>query len=297
MPKAISEETKQKIAYLSEQENLSEAMIAQAVGVSERTVRRYKKMDGLDRPRPDNNGKASPAVVRPSPHCPDKALEPTERSRPDNTGQYHSDNRRQCKHCGYTTDKKIKGACPGCGSGPFDSISVKIGSPEYEQFIEEIKKLRASEEQKILKERTENEEICDMTKDYWACQDCDFCSNNEFKICPECESRDVIFAPDGREPRDPSKYKDSEPQDNKDSDPQDHEESGDDNETNTKAIEEQQQEFEWECPKCHKEFNGVLENCPHCGIPLMDVRECPRCHHEWYGSPDRCPKCGAELQE
>lgn len=291
MPKAISEETKQKIAYLSEQENLSEAMIAQAVGVSERTVRRYKKMDGLDRPRPDNNGKASPAVDRPSPRCPDKALEPTGRSRPDNTGQYGQDNRKGwiCKRCNYFTDKKQK-FCPHCGSGPFDSIFLEIGSPKYEQFIEENQK---QEDTEVL----ENEEICDTTKDYCICQDCDYCSNHEFKICPKCKSRAVVFALDGIEPRDLSKYKDPEPQDNKDSESQDHEEPGDDNETDTKAVEEQQQEFEWECPNCHKEFNGVLENCPHCGIPLMNARECPRCHHEWYGSPDRCPKCGAELQE
>ena len=249
MPKAISEKIKQKIAYLSEQENLSEAMIAQTVGVSDRTVRRYKKMDGLDQPRPDNNGKASSAVDRPSPRCPDKALEPTGRSRPDNTGQYNPDNRKGwvCKRCNYFTDKKQK-FCPHCGSGPFDSIFLEIGSPKYEQFIEENQKQGEIEE-------LENEE----------------------------------YAPDRIESKDPSKYKDPEPQDN--------EEPGDDNETNPGAVEEQQLEYEYECPKCRKEFNGVLENCPHCGIPLADAWECPKCRHKWYGSPDKCPKCGKELQE
>jgi len=203
--------------------------------------------------------------------------------------QDHKTRQRRCKRCGYTTDKKIKGACPGCGSGPFDSISVEIGSPEYERFIEENQKWRALEEQKTFIGRTENEEICDMTKDYWACQDCDYCSNTEFKICPECKSRDVVFAPDGIEPRDPSKYGDPGPQDN--------EEPEDENEKNAAMTgEEQQQELEYECPHCHKEFNGVLERCPHCGTLLEDSWECPKCHHRWYGSPDKCPKCGAELQ-
>ena len=25
--------------------------------------------------------------------------------------------------------------------------------------------------------------------------------------------------------------------------------------------------------------------------------ECPKCHHQWNGKPDKCPSCGAELQE
>ena len=25
--------------------------------------------------------------------------------------------------------------------------------------------------------------------------------------------------------------------------------------------------------------------------------ECPKCHHQFNGTPDKCPKCGAELQE
>jgi len=283
MSKAISEETKQKIIQLYEQGNLSDGMIAQAVGVSERTVRRYKKTDGLGRPRPDNNREDSPTVVRPSPSCPDKALEPTERSRPDNTGQYEPDNRTGwiCKRCGHFTAKKLK-YCPHCGSGPFETFFVEIGSQEYEEFIEN------NPRQNEVKE-PRNEEICDTTIDYWICLDCGYCSNTEFKICLKCHSRAVEFASKGREQRDPSKYKDPEPQGN--------EEPGDENETNTKTVEEQQPEYEYECPECHHQFNEVLENCPHCGIPLDDAWECPKCHHRWYGRPDKCPKCGAELQE
>jgi hypothetical protein len=86
----------------------------------------------------------------------------------------------------------------------------------------------------------------------------------------EEEPENVEYVPDRIEPRDPSKYKDPEPQDNKDSESQDNEEPGDDNETITKAVEEQQQEFQWICPKCG---------------------------HEWDGSPDQCPECGELLQE
>lgn len=25
--------------------------------------------------------------------------------------------------------------------------------------------------------------------------------------------------------------------------------------------------------------------------------ECPKCHHQFNGDPEKCPKCGAELQE
>jgi RNA polymerase subunit RPABC4/transcription elongation factor Spt4 len=296
MSKAISEETKQKIIQLYEQGNLSDGMIAQAVGVSKRTVRRYGKF-GLGQALPDSTRKASPAVDRPSP-LPDQALDVTGRPRPampDSTaGQYRAvlpDNRNGwiCKRCNHVVDKKQK-YCPHCGSGPFDSVFLEIGSPEYERFIAEKNQLQEELEE------PDNEEICDMTLDYWICNDCDYCSNNEFKICPKCKSRAVVFASDGIETRDQSKYKDPKPQDNEDSDSQDNEELGDENETNTRAVEEQQPEYEYECPKCHKEFNEVLENCPHCETQLEESWECPKCHHRWYGSPDKCPKCGAELQ-
>ena len=56
---------------------------------------------------------------------------------------------------------------------------------------------------------------------------------------------------------------------------------------------EQKEEFEYECPHCHREFNGVLEKCPYCGTSLEGC-ECPKCHHQWYGDQDRCPNCGYE---
>jgi len=247
MSKAISEETKQKIVYLNEQGNLSDAMIAQATGVSERTVRRYRKTIGLDRPRPDSNGKDSPAVDRPSPNCPDQAKEST-----DGLGRPVPGNRKQwlCKTpgCGFITDKKNV-LCPRCRRGPFFSCFIEVGSLGYKRFIEENQKQEETEE------------------------------------------------PENEEPRDPSKYKDPEPQDNKDSEYQDKEEPENENETNTRAEDEESQEYEYECPKCHKEFNEVLERCPHCGTQLEESWECPKCHHRWFGSSDKCPKCGAELQE
>jgi len=161
-------------------------MIAQAVGVSERTVRRYGKSIGLGQTLPDNR------------------------------------KRWLCKRCGHITDKKSKTVCPNCWHGPFDTFCVEIGSPEYEQFIEENQKQEEAEE-------------------------------------PEKEGS-----------RDPSKYKDPEPQDNKDSESQDNEEPEDENETDVMTGEEKSQEFEWECPFCH---------------------------HQWNGSPDECPKCRKSLQE
>lgn len=223
---SLTEKMKREIARLYNTTDTSVEAIAAQLNVSGRSVHRFKNYGYSTEDEPQNQPQIS---------YPDEK-------------QGHKKQQRRCKRCGYTTDKNIKGACPGCSSGPFDSISVEIGSPEYEQFIGEKQKWRESEE-------PENEE----------------------------------YAPDRIESKDPSKYKEPEPQD--------HEESGDENETNTKPVEEQQPEYEYECPKCHKEFNEVLENCPHCGIPLMDARECPKCHHEWYGSPDRCPKCGADLQE
>jgi predicted Zn-ribbon and HTH transcriptional regulator len=264
MSKAISEETIQKIIQFYEQGNMSDGMIAQAVGVSERTVRRYGKSVGLGQALPDTTRKASPAVVRPSP-LPDQALDVTERPRPavpDSTaGQYRTvlpDNRKRwlCKRCGHITDKKSKTVCPNCWRGPFATFCVEIGSPEYEQLIEEHPELETTKEH-------ENEEVCDTTKDYWICQDCDYCSNNEFKICPECKSRAVESAPQGLETRDPSKYKDPEPQDN--------EESGDENETDAAITrEEKQQEYEWKCPKCGFEWDGSPDKCPRCGIELQE---------------------------
>lgn len=252
MPKAISEEIKQKIAYLSEQETLSETMIAQALGVSERTVRRYKKMVSLGRPRPDNNGRDSPAVDRPNPHCLDKASEPTGRPRPDNNGQYEPNNRIGwiCKRCGYFTAKTLK-YCLSCGCGPFTSIFVEIGSPEHKRWIEEKQKRREKEEH-------EYKEVYDSTKNYWICRDCDNISNNEFRICPDCGSRAVEFAPDGIEPRDSSKYQDLKPQNDKDAGFPDNEES----------EEEETQDYQWECPNCHQKWNGNPDQCPKCGILL-----------------------------
>jgi len=254
---ALNEDEKQQIARLYHEKKLSIDEICKELGVCKKTA--YNYIDyGYEH------------------------VEKNVESVPENTSiKTLSPKKRQylCKNCGHITDYKSKTVCPNCWRGPADSFLVEIGSPEYERHIEENKK------------KQQEEETIHWNRDYYFCKDCDYCSNQEFKICPKCRSRAVEFAPNGVEPRNPSKYTDPEPQDNEDHDPQDHE-PGDDNETNTKAVEEQTQEYEYECPKCHKEFNGVLENCPHCGTQLEESWECPKCHHRWYGSPDHCPKCG-----
>lgn len=100
MGKPLSEETKARISEQYKTSDQSMGAIAQALGVSERTVRRYKDYDGLGRPRPDYNGKARPPspeaspmssppgqvieeTERPSQSESDQALDLTDRTRPD----------------------------------------------------------------------------------------------------------------------------------------------------------------------------------------------------------------------
>ena len=81
MGKPLSEETKTRISEQYKTSDRSMGAIAQALGVSERTVRRYKDYDGLGRPRPDYNGKARPPSPEASPMSspPGQAIEETER--------------------------------------------------------------------------------------------------------------------------------------------------------------------------------------------------------------------------
>lgn len=228
---SLTEKMKLEIARLYHTTDMTIEAIATQLNVSGRSVHRFKNYGYSTKNEPQDQPQST-------------YLE----KKQDNKTQ-----QRRCKRCGYTTDKKIKGACPCCGSGPFDSISVEIGSPEYEQFIEENQKQKEKQEPEIPTEHPKNEEI-------------------------------------GIEPRDPSKYKDPGLQDN--------EEPKDENEKDAAMTgEEENQDYEYECPGCHHQFNEVLENCPRCGIQLDDALECPKCNHRWYGSPDKCPKCGAELQE
>ena len=100
MGKPLSEEIKTKISEHYKTSDQSMGAIAQALGVSERTVRRYKDYSGLGRPRPDNNRKARPPspeaspmtrphgqaieeTERPSQNEADQALDSTDRTRPD----------------------------------------------------------------------------------------------------------------------------------------------------------------------------------------------------------------------
>lgn len=107
-------------------------------------------------------------------------------------------NQWECKKCGYITDKKLK-YCYSCGSGPFDSIFTKIGSPGHIPYVE------LQQEPEITDTK---EEYCDPNRDYWVCKECDRVSNTEFEVCPDCGCEDIVFAPDGNEPRNLDNYRD-----------------------------------------------------------------------------------------
>jgi len=100
--------------------------------------------------------------------------------------------RWECKKCGYITDTKVT-ICPRCQWGPFHSIFTKIGSPGHVPYVAPQKEPEITEPEK---------EVCDPTRDYWICKECDHISNTEFDICPECGCKEIIFAPNGIEPRD-----------------------------------------------------------------------------------------------
>jgi rubrerythrin len=50
-------------------------------------------------------------------------------------------------------------------------------------------------------------------------------------------------------------------------------------------------------------FTGGKKHLKNGGSETMNKEkeefefECPKCHNQWNGSPNKCPKCGADLQE
>ncbi len=226
--RAISEELKLRIAELYHNSDISVGLIADALGVSVRTVHNYKNYspsESFDQEDDQSEYEESVSIKK---------------------------NQWQCKRCGFITDRRLN-YCHSCGCGPFDSFFIKVGSPEHESFVNQRNKEPESEEN-----FEGEEEFCDPTKDYWVCKECDYISNTKFDICPECECEEIIFAPEGKEPRDPEKYLDS------------NESIGisEENDTNNQINEESEKEFDWECYHCHNEFNGNPRYCPYCGVEL-----------------------------
>lgn len=261
----LSEKTKREIARLFQETNTSVEEIATMLNVSARSVQNYKNYGYEDAEKP--------MMSMP---------EPTQIKTP-------SSKRRQwlCKtpECGFVTDRQGV-LCPRCQRGPFASCFVEIGTPEYYKFIN----------QGVEHEEKLKEEVYDPTKDYWVCSnsECDYISNIEFKKCPRCGCTKIVFAPDGVEPRDSSKYQDSTRFNNEESYREDNGGSSSASPKNENETEEKkEEEFDWECIKCHYKFNGRLpDRCPKCGMEIEEPWECPKCHHQWYGDSDRCPSCG-----
>ena len=249
----LSEKTKREIARLFQESNMPVEEIAITLNVSARSVYNYK-----------NYGYENA----------EKSMIPM----PESTQTKVSCSKgklRKCR-CGYETTERKLIICPKCHTGPFNSISVEVGSPEHARLIE-----------KEYQQKAQPKDICDSTRDYWVCQNCDHISNNEFKICPECGSRDIGFARDGVEPRDPTKYSESSRSSNEESDKEDNGDSP------SSDPENKEEEFEWKCPHCGYEFNGVRNRCPKCNTEFEEPWECPKCGHQWYSPPDDyCPKCG-----
>lgn len=38
----------------------------------------------------------------------------------------------------------------------------------------------------------------------------------------------------------------------------------------SETMNKEKEEFEWECPKCHHQFNGSHDKCPKCGADLQE---------------------------
>lgn len=155
----------------------------------------------------------------------------------------------ECHICGYTSSDKFT-LCPGCNDV-----------------------------------QSENDNV-DFTKDFWVCKECDHISNTEFDICPECGCKEVIFAPNGIEPRDPDDYPDSN-DDVSDDEIEANAEHSDLIEEPEKVDQEEvepkekpEEELDYECPHCGREFNyedidWFLSStyCPHCGNGIKIIEE------------------------
>jgi len=214
---SLDEKKKLEIAKLYHTTDMTVEEIKDIVGVSLRSAYRHK-----------NHGYESTV-------SPTSSMSMEKKPSPPKKTQW------ECRKCGYLTDEKLKSTCPGCGWGPFHSFFTKIGSPGHVPYVAPQKEPEITESEK---------EFCDPTRDYWVCKECDHLSNTEFDICPECGCEEVIFAPDGKEPRDSNENV-----------------SEDEIDSNEEELGETK-EFDYECFNCHGEFDGNLEKCPHCGSEL-----------------------------
>jgi len=151
MSKPLPEETKTRISELYKTSDQSMGVIAQALGVSERTVRRYKDYDGLGRPRPDNNGKAWPDLDRPSPVASPhgQALEKPGRPSQNETDQALDITERPSPDSEYDDEEEPK-RINFVGGTPYKAVE-----PEKEEFD-------------------------------WECPDCGHEFNGDLPNCPEC---------------------------------------------------------------------------------------------------------------
>jgi len=184
----------------------------------------------------------------------------------------------ECKKCGYITDQKVN-SCPGCGWGPFHSFFIKIGSPGHVPYVAPQKEQEITEPEK---------ESCDPTRDYWVCKECDYISNIEFDICPKCGSNQVIFAPDGNEPRDPNEDISEDESEEIESNEEPSEPAGESEE------EQEEEEIKFQCGNCNAVFESPVEYCPECGTKLDFEFEyyCTKCSHGFNGEHEKCPNCG-----
>ena len=136
-------------------------------------------------------------------------------------------NQWECKRCGFITDRKLT-YCHNCGCGPFFSIFTKVGSPEHIPYVPPQKEPETIEPEG---------ETVDYTINHWICKKCDYMSNTEFVVCPECSCDQVVFAPDGIEPRTDYKEAESEQIEAYDESPD-------------IAEEPEKEEFDWTCYEC-----------------------------------------------
>lgn len=192
MVEPLSEETKTRISELYTNSDQSIGVIAQALGVSERTVRRYKNYNGLGRPSPvaSPHGQALEEQGRPSQNESGQALDITEKSSPDYEienvkepeessesnklvfvgGKKHIESEEeleeeeekdqfQCGNCGYIQDT-IFSKCPKC---------------YYDMEWNEESKSEKLEE-----------------KDKYQCYNCDYIQGSPFSDCPKCGVSDTF---------------------------------------------------------------------------------------------------------
>ena len=207
---SLTKEKKLEIARLYHMTDMSMEEIKDTVGVSLRSVYNHKDHGYEDT--------VSPVSSMPMEEKPSQSKK----------------NQWECKRCGFITDRRLS-YCHNCGCGPFHSFFTKAGSPEHIPYVPPKKEPETIE--------SEGETV-DYTIDHWICKECDYISNTEFVICPECSCDQVIFAPNGIEPRDDHEQSTSENR----QDGSDQTEDVDDQQTLNQDMEQEQTEFDEESP-------------------------------------------------